>query len=233
MLYEVKGISKIYTNGEVENKALDNVNLTINENETVTILGPSGSGKTTLLNMLSGLDSVDSGVIKFKGKDITKYNEAKLTKYRRDNTGFIFQSYNLVATLTVRENVQLGAQLSKNSLDVDEMIKKVGLQDHIDKFPHQLSGGQQQRVAIARVLVKNPEVIFCDEPTGALDEQSGREVLDLLQKLTQEYYTTLIMVTHNVNIANMSHKVIYFKNGKIDKIEENEKVLSAFEIEWS
>ncbi len=233
MLYEVKGISKIYTNGEVKNKALDNVNLTINENETVTILGPSGSGKTTLLNMLSGLDSVDSGVIKFKGKDITKYNEDKLTKYRRDNTGFIFQSYNLVSTLTVRENVQLGAQLSKTSLDVDEMIKKVGLQDHIDKFPHQLSGGQQQRVAIARVLVKNPEVIFCDEPTGALDEQSGREVLDLLQKLTQEYYTTLIMVTHNVNIANMSHKVIYFKNGKIDKIVENEKVLSAFEIEWS
>lgn len=233
LLYDVKKIEKEYDMGEIKIKALNDVNVQILENETVTILGPSGSGKTTLLNMLSGLDKVDSGEIIFLNNDITKYNDVELTKYRRDYTGFIFQSYNLVSSLTVRENVELGAYLSSNKLDVDEIIEKVGLKDHANKFPFQLSGGQQQRVAIARVLVKNPKVIFCDEPTGALDEKSGREVLELLQKLTNEYNTTLIMVTHNPNIADMSHKVIYFRDGKIIDIVENKKILSAFEIEWS
>ncbi len=232
-MYKCVDLVKKYKSGEGYLYALNHVNVDIQSGKINTILGPSGSGKTTLLNMLSALDDVDSGEIIFQGKDISKLNEKKKTLYRRENTGFIFQSYNLISTLTVRENVELGEYLSKRSLSVDDVIEQVGLSEHKDKYPHQLSGGQQQRVAIARVLVKNPKVIFCDEPTGALDEESGRIVLDLLQKLNKEYNTTLVMVTHNPNIANMSDKVIYFNSGKIVKEKENDKVLSAYEIEWS
>ncbi len=232
-MYKCVDLVKKYKSGEGYLYALNHVNVDIKSGKINTILGPSGSGKTTLLNMLSALDDVDSGEIIFEGNDISKLNEKKKTLYRRANTGFIFQSYNLISTLTVRENVELGEYLSKRSLDVDDVIEQVGLSEHKDKYPHQLSGGQQQRVAIARVLVKNPKVIFCDEPTGALDEESGRVVLDLLQKLNKEYNTTLVMVTHNPNIANMSDKVIYFNSGKIVKEKENDKVLNAYEIEWS
>ncbi len=231
--YETKDLVKKYKSGGEELYALHGVSIALEEEKINTILGPSGSGKTTFLNMLSGLDQVDSGQILFYGEDIAFYNENKKTKYRRENTGFIFQSYNLISTLTVRENVELGAYLSKNALDIDEVLEEVGLSEHKAKYPHQLSGGQQQRVAIARVLVKNPKVIFCDEPTGALDEKSGRKVLELLQNLNNTYKTTLIIVTHNPNIADMSHKVIYFNSGKIVKEVENENVLSANEIEWS
>ncbi len=232
-MFVCKNLVKKYKSGEGILKALDNVSVTFEENKINTILGPSGSGKSTLLNVLSTLDYVNSGEILFMGKDISKYSEKMRTKYRRDNIGFVFQGYNLISTLTAKENVELGAYLSKDGLDVDEMLKEVGLYEHRDKYPHQLSGGQQQRVAIARVLTKNPKVIFCDEPTGALDEESGRKVLDLLQKLTKKYGTTLIMVTHNVNIANMSHKVVHFNSGKIVKEDENTQVLGAYEIEWS
>ncbi len=232
-MYKCIDLVKKYKSGEGFLYALNHINVSIESGKINTILGPSGSGKTTLLNMLSALDEIDSGQILFEGKDISKLSEKKKTLYRRENTGFIFQSYNLISTLTVRENVELGEYLSKRSLDVDEVIDQVGLSEHKDKYPHQLSGGQQQRVAIARVLVKNPKVIFCDEPTGALDEESGRIVLDLLQKLNEKYKTTLVMVTHNPNIAHMSNKVIYFNSGKIVKEIENEKVLNAYEIEWS
>ncbi len=232
-MYKCIDLVKKYKSGEGYLYALNNVNVSIESGKINTILGPSGSGKTTLLNMLSALDEVDEGQIIFEGKDISKLSEKKKTLYRRENTGFIFQSYNLISTLTVRENVELGEYLSKRSLDVDEVIEQVGLSEHKDKYPHQLSGGQQQRVAIARVLVKNPKVIFCDEPTGALDEESGRIVLDLLQKLNKKYKTTLVMVTHNPNIAHMSDKVIYFNSGKIVKEIENDKILNAYEIEWS
>ncbi|MGL4590151.1 MAG: ABC transporter ATP-binding protein [Mycoplasmatales bacterium] len=232
-IYQAKNLVKAYQSGEGKLFALNDVSVEINKGQITTILGPSGSGKTTLLNMLSGLDNIDSGQIMFEGKDIAKNSQTKMTNYRRENTGFIFQSYNLISTLTVRENVELGAYLSKNALDIDQVLEEVGLTEHKAKYPHQLSGGQQQRVAIARVLVKNPKVIFCDEPTGALDEKSGRIVLDLLQKLNEKYHTTLVMVTHNPNIAHMSNKVIYFNSGKIINIVENEKTLSAFEIEWS
>ncbi len=232
-MYNCIDLVKKYKSGEGYLYALNHINVNIESGKINTILGPSGSGKTTLLNMLSALDDVDSGQILFEGNDIAKLNEKKKTLYRRENTGFIFQSYNLISTLTVKENVELGEHLSKRSLNVDDVIEQVGLREHKDKYPHQLSGGQQQRVAIARVLVKNPKVIFCDEPTGALDEESGRIVLDLLQKLNKEYKTTLVMVTHNPNIANMSDKVIYFNSGKIVKEENNDKVLSAYEIEWS
>ncbi|MGL5021388.1 MAG: ABC transporter ATP-binding protein [Mycoplasmatales bacterium] len=232
-IYEAKNLVKKFFIGDNEIIVLNDVNVNFEKSKINTILGPSGSGKTTLLNMLSGLDHVDSGEILFEGVNIAKYNDNMQTNYRRENTGFVFQSYNLISTLTVRENVELGAFLSKNSLDVDEIIDSVGLKDHANQFPHQLSGGQQQRVAIARVVVKNPKVIFCDEPTGALDEESGRNVLDILQKLNKKYETTLIMVTHNPNIAKMSDKVITFNSGKIVKEEINEKILNAFEIDWA
>lgn len=233
MLYKTNDIVREYKSGETTLYALNKVNIEIEEGQLTTILGPSGSGKTTLLNILSGLDKVTSGQILFQGQDISRYNESKLTTYRRENTGFVFQNYNLISTLTARENVALGAYLSKNSLDVDQVLKEVGLEEHKNKFPHQLSGGQQQRIAIARVLAKNPKVIFCDEPTGALDEESGRVVLQLLQTLNQKYHTTIVMVTHNPNIADMSHKVIYFKNGNIDKIESNTNIVDAYSIDWS
>lgn len=233
ILYETKGIIKKYKSGEGYLFALNKVNVKFEKEQINTILGPSGSGKTTLLNVLSGLDNIDEGNILFQDKDLAKLNDTKLTEYRRENIGFIFQSYNLISTLTVYENVELGAYLSKNPLDIDTVLDQVGLKDHKDKFPHQLSGGQQQRVAIARVLVKNPKVIFCDEPTGALDEENGRSVLKLLQNLNEKYKTTLIMVTHNPNIAKMSHKVIYFNSGNIVQEESNEQLLDAYEIDWS
>lgn len=233
MQYECQKLVKKYHSGSGDLYALKNVDVNFEKGKITTILGPSGSGKTTLLNMVSGLDRVDSGQILFEGVDISGYNEAKLSKYRRANTGFIFQSYNLISTLTVRENIELGEYLSKNSLAVDEILEEVGLTEHTDKFPHQLSGGQQQRVAIARVLVKNPKVIFCDEPTGALDEESGRKVLELLQNLNNKYGTTLVMVTHNPNIAHMSHQVIYFKNGEIQEVKTNNEVMNAYQIDWS
>lgn len=237
-IFETKNLIKKYKSGSEYLFALNGVSVELPQGKITTILGPSGSGKTTLLNVLSGLDQVDSGEINFENKNISKLNIAKLnerelTKYRRNNTGFIFQSYNLISTLTVRENIELGEYLSKNSLDIDEVLKEVELFEHRNKFPHQLSGGQQQRVAIARVLVKNPNVIFCDEPTGALDEKSGKKVLALLQNLNEKYNTTLIMVTHNPNIANMSHKVINFKDGQIVKEHINETVKKADEIDWS
>ncbi len=232
-MYKCENLVKKYRAGDEWLYALDKVNVEMLEGKLNTILGPSGSGKTTLLNMLSSLDTIDSGKILFGETDIAKLNDKQRTKYRRDNTGFIFQSYNLISTLTVRENVELGAYLSKNALDIDGTIDQVGLSEHKNKYPHQLSGGQQQRVAIARVLVKNPKVIFCDEPTGALDEKSGRDVLDLLQKLNEKYKTTLIMVTHNPNIADMSHKIINFNSGKIVKEHLNENIKNAYEIEWS
>lgn len=232
-IYKTKNLVKIYKNGESDLFALNNVSVDILESKITTILGPSGSGKTTLLNVLSGLDNVTSGSIKFNDEELTGLSEDKLTLYRRENTGFIFQSYNLISTLTVRENVELGAYLSSNALDIDDVLKEVGLEDHKDKFPHQLSGGQQQRVAIARVLVKNPKVIFCDEPTGALDEKSGKVVLELLQNLNKKYNTTLVMVTHNPNIADMSHNVFFFKDGKIVENKINKKIKLAKDIEWS
>lgn len=233
MLYKGMNMTKKYSNGEKDLYALDKVNVEIEEGEITVILGPSGSGKTTLLNILSGLDTLTEGELSFGNSNIAKYNDSHLTKYRRENIGFVFQSYNLISTLTVRENIELGEYLSNTSLNIDEIIKEVGLEEHINKYPYQLSGGQQQRVAIARVLVKNPKVIFCDEPTGALDEENGRKILDLLQKLNKKYKTTLVMVTHNANIADMAHNVLFFKNGKIESQKHNTTFKDAYEIEWS
>ncbi len=233
ILYRAKHVTKKYPSGSGVIKALNDVSVEIAKGEIYVILGPSGSGKTTLLNMLSGLDYFDEGEIWFRNQALSNLNNKELINYRKENTGFIFQNYNLISTLTAYENIKLGEYLSCNPLDIEKIIDKVGLRAHINKYPHQLSGGQQQRVAIARVLVKNPKVIFCDEPTGALDEKSGREVLHLLQSLNHEYKTTLIMVTHNHNIAEMADKVIYFRNGKITEIKSNKQQKSAFTIDWS
>ena len=231
-LYELKNIDKIYGNS-LENHALNHINLTIQEKEMVVILGPSGSGKSTLLNILSGIDKPTNGIILFQNFKLNQLNEEELTDYRRDYLGFIFQSYHLIPNLTVEENVELGAHLSKNPLDIDEIIEAVGLKEQKQKYPYQLSGGQMQRVAIARSLVKNPKVLFCDEPTGALDEKTGKKVLKLLQNLNQKYHTTIIIVTHNPSIALMANTVITMNSGKIIKVQKNKTMLDAEELRWA
>lgn len=231
MLYKLENVTKKYKNNE--NHALNKVNLEIEEGEIVVILGPSGSGKSTMLNILSGIDNVTKGKVFFKDKDITKLKEKELTRYRKDNLGFIFQSYNLVPNLTIRENVELGSELSDNPLDINEIIKEVELLNHMNKYPYQLSGGQMQRVAIARALVKNPSVLFCDEPTGALDEKTGKNVLKLLQDINKKYHTTMIIVTHNPSIADMANKVIKMNSGEVKEIYINKKTKEALDLRWA
>ncbi|HHD2752572.1 TPA: ABC transporter ATP-binding protein [Clostridium perfringens] len=229
----LENVFKTYRTGDVETHALRGVSLSINDGEFIVILGPSGSGKSTLLNVISGLDNITSGSIKFNGKEISKYKEDKLTEFRRDNLGFIFQQYNLLQNLTVYENIQMGADLSKNPLDINETLKHVGLENSKDKYPSQLSGGQQQRVSIARSVVKNPSIMFCDEPTGALDEETAKQVLNLLQKLNKELKTTTVIITHNPSIANMADTVIRMNSGKIEEIYKNKEKLTANELKWS
>ncbi|NLA33737.1 MAG: ABC transporter ATP-binding protein [Tenericutes bacterium] len=231
-IYTLSNVSKKYNSLTSETIALDNINLEVKEHEFIVILGPSGSGKSTLLNILSGIDNPTKGKIRFYNQDITKFNENELSKYRKDNIGFVFQSYNLISNLTVKENIELGRELSSEPLNVDDIIKIVELEKHINKFPYQLSGGQMQRVSIARALVKNPKVLFCDEPTGALDEKTGKKVLTMLQNINKEYRTTLIIVTHNPSIKNMANTVINMNSGKIIKITHNIKTISGSDVKW-
>lgn len=221
MQYECHNLVKKYHSGGGELYALKNVDVNFEQGKITTILGPSGSGKTTLLNMVSGLDKVDSGEILFEGTDISGYSESKLSKYRRENTGFIFQSYNLISTLSVRENIELGEYLSKNSLDIDEILEEVGLTEHADKFPHQLSGGQQQRVAIARAIINNPAVVIADEPTGNLDPESSKEIMNLLEEISRRG-TTVVMVTHDRQMVNTyKHRTITIESGYISHDTKN------------
>lgn len=228
----LKNVNKIYKTGNIETYALKNVSLEINDGEFIVILGPSGSGKSTLLNVTSGLDNPSAGEIRFKNEIISKHNSKQLTKFRRDNLAFIFQQYNLLQNLTVRENVEIGASIGKNPFNIDKIIEKVGLEDKKDSYPSQLSGGQQQRVSIARSVAKNPEIMFCDEPTGALDEETGKQILDILQKMNKEFKTTTVVITHNPNIALMADRVIKMNSGKIEEIIENQCKKNAFEINW-
>lgn len=228
----LKNVNKIYKTGNIETYALKNVSLEINDGEFIVILGPSGSGKSTLLNVTSGLDNPSSGEIRFKNEIISKHNSKQLTKFRRDNLAFIFQQYNLLQNLTVRENVEIGASIGKNPFNIDEIIEKVGLEDKKHSYPSQLSGGQQQRVSIARSVAKNPDIMFCDEPTGALDEETGKQILDILQKMNEEFKTTTVVITHNPNIALMADRVIKMNSGKIEEIIENQCKKNAFEINW-
>lgn len=228
----LKNVNKIYKTGDIETYALKNVSLEIKQGEFLVILGPSGSGKSTLLNVISGLDSPTSGEISYNGEIISNYDSKKLTKFRRDNLGFTFQQYNLLQNLTVRENVEIGAAIGKNPFSIDEIIQKVGIESEKDKYPYQLSGGQQQRVSIARSIAKNPNILFCDEPTGALDEATGKQVLDILQKMNKEFKTTTVVITHNPNIALMADRVMKMNSGRIEEIVRNEFRKNAFEINW-
>lgn len=233
-IVELKNVSKIYNTGEKEFKALDNVNLSINSGEFVVILGPSGAGKSTLLNLIGGMDTPSQGNIEIDGEDISKYNENQLSEYRAENIGFIFQFYNILPTLTVLENVELVKDVVKNGNDSKEAIKAVGLEEHMNKFPNQLSGGEQQRVSIARAIAKNPKLLLCDEPTGALDSKTGVEVLKLLKKQCDgnNGENTVIIVTHNSLFAEIADTVIRVKNGKIESITSNENSKKIDEVKW-
>ena len=228
---ELKNVKKTYIVGEKEYHALAGVNLSIDEGEFVVILGPSGAGKSTLLNLLGGMDKATSGDIFIGNDNIAKYNEKELTDYRANDVGFIFQFYNIMPTLTVEENVELIKDVTKNTKKSNDVIKEVGLSKHKNKFPSELSGGEQQRVSIARAVMKNPKLLLCDEPTGALDSNTGREVLKLLKKQCDNH-TTVILVTHNSLIAEIADKVIHIKNGLIDKIDIHKKPKDIDEVEW-
>ena len=229
---EVKNLSKIYQMGEVKIKAIENVSFSIDEGELVVILGPSGAGKTTILNILGGMDSPTNGSIIIDGTDISKYNRKELTKYRRYDIGFVFQFYNLVGNLTALENVELANQICKNPRDSKETLKSVGLGDRMDHFPAQLSGGEQQRVSIARALAKNPKILLCDEPTGALDSKTGKMIIELLQDTCHKTKTTTIIITHNAIISEIADKVIKVKNGTIESIQVNKNPKPVKEIDW-
>ena len=231
-IVQFENVSKIYKSGDHELRALDGVSFTLDEGKFVVILGPSGAGKSTLLNLLGGLDSPDEGTITVSGSDISKLNDNELADYRASTVGFVFQFYNLIPTLTVYENVKLVSEISKNALDAKDIIDKVGLLDHLNNFPSELSGGEQQRISIARALCKNPKILLCDEPTGALDSQTGVMVLKLLLDMARNYGKTIVIVTHNQNIAKMADVIIRVKNGKIRSVEEQENPLSADEVEW-
>ena len=228
----VKNLTKIYKMGEVTIKALDNVSFDIEEGELTVVLGPSGAGKTTILNILGGMDTATSGKVIIDNNDIAKYNSRKLTDYRRYDIGFVFQFYNLVGNLTVIENVSLASQICKNPMDSGEALKRVGLLDRKDHFPAQLSGGEQQRVSIARAIAKNPKLLLCDEPTGALDSKTGKKIIELLQDTCHKTKTTTIIITHNAVIADIADKVIKVKNGKIESVTVNKKPKLVKEIDW-
>ena len=231
-IVELKNVSRVYRNGDHEQRALDHVDLSLEEGKFIVILGPSGAGKSTLLNLLGGLDSPTEGTIVVNGKDISTLTENELADYRAETVGFVFQSYNLIPTLTVIENVALVKEIATNPLSSHDMLREVGLADHIHQFPSELSGGEQQRVSIARALAKNPQILLCDEPTGALDSETGVMVLKLLLSMARDMKKTIIIVTHNQNIAKMADVVIRVKNGKIRSCEEQAEPLTVDEIDW-
>ena len=231
-MIEFENVSRIYKSGEHELKALDNLSLSIDKGEFVVILGPSGAGKSTLLNLLGGLDKASSGKIIVDGNNIEDYDDDELTKYRAKSVGFIFQFYNLIPNLTAKENIELMKDITDVEIDGEKMLESVGLSGHEDQFPAQLSGGEQQRVSIARALAKQPAMLLCDEPTGALDSNTGVLILSLLQNMCHEKDTTVVIVTHNSNLADAADKLIRIKNGKIEEITINENPMDVNAIEW-
>jgi putative ABC transport system ATP-binding protein len=232
MAIELKQVNKEYLSGEVTTHALKDVTLSIPSGEFVVLLGPSGSGKSTLLNVCSGLDTPSSGTITIDDDVISDMNTKELTRFRRDNLGFIFQQYNLLQTLSVRENVEVGRHVASDPFEVEEVVAQVGLTPNIDKYPYQLSGGEQQRVSIARALVKNPKILFCDEPTGALDEDNAKEILGVIQKLNETYDTTVILITHNPSIGVIADRIIKLNSGEVVDVQVNDTKQPASAIVW-
>ncbi len=227
-----RDVSKIYRSGEVEIRAVDDISFEIQKGEFVVIVGPSGAGKTTVLNMLGGMDACSEGTILVDGSEVSRYNARQLTEYRRRDIGFVFQFYNLVQNLTALENVELAAQICPDPLDAQEVLRDVGLADRMNNFPAQLSGGEQQRVSIARALAKNPKLLLCDEPTGALDDQTGRTILQLLQDTCRQKGVTVIVITHNSALTPMADRVIRIRSGTVAEMKRNPHPTPVAEIEW-
>lgn len=232
IVFQVRDLTKIYKMGEVEVHALNGANLELYPGELIVLLGPSGSGKSTLLNILGGLDTATSGFVSYRGKNLTAATEVELTEYRRFHVGFVFQFYNLIPSLTARENVAVVTEIARNPMTPENALALVGLTDRLDHFPAQLSGGEQQRVAIARAISKNPEVLLCDEPTGALDSQTGVVVLEALERVNRELGTATAIITHNVDIAAMADRVIHLSNGRIAEVTANKARKAPREIQW-
>ena len=229
---EIVNLKKGFGSGETRQEVLRGMNFSVAKGEFCVLLGPSGSGKSTLLNIIGGIDSADSGYIAINGDRLEDMGEAKLTQYRRKHLGYVFQMYNLIPNLTVRENIEVGAYLSDRPLDVDELLQTLGLYEHRKKLPNQLSGGQQQRTAIGRAIVKNPDILLCDEPTGALDYNTSKDILELIERVNQKYGNTVIMVTHNDAIKDMADIVIRLRDGAVRKSYRNEKKIPARELDW-
>jgi putative ABC transport system ATP-binding protein len=232
IILKVESLSKYYQMGEVRVKALEDVSFEVEKGEFIVILGPSGSGKSTLLNIMGGMDTPSEGKVLFNNELITNYTDKELTMYRRHKIGFVFQFYNLMATLTAKENVELVAEITDSSVNIDEVMEAVGLGDRADHFPSQMSGGEQQRVAIARAVAKAPQILLCDEPTGALDFETGIQILRVLKDVNEKFNNTVIVITHNASIAQMADKVIKMRSGTITEIIENESPIEPERIEW-
>lgn len=232
MFLEIQDLKKSFGQGEAKTEVLKGINFSVEKGEICVLLGPSGSGKSTLLNIIGGIDQADSGYISINGEKTADMNEKALTNYRRRHLGYVFQMYNLIPNLNVKENIEVGAYLSDKSLDIDELLKTLGLYEHRHKLPNQLSGGQQQRTAIGRAIVKNPDILLCDEPTGALDYNTSKEILKLIEDVNQKYGNTVIMVTHNDAIKNMADRVIKLRDGQIRKDYTNEVKIPAQELDW-
>ena len=232
MFLEIRGIKKSFGTGDSRVNVLKGLDLNIEKGEFCVLLGPSGSGKSTLLNIIGGIDAADEGSITIEGERLEDMTEKKLSMYRRKHLGYIFQMYNLIPNLTVRENIEVGAYLSEHPLDVDELLHTLGLYEHQRKLPNQLSGGQQQRTAIGRAIVKNPDILLCDEPTGALDYHTSKEILNLIETVNQRYGNTIIMVTHNDAIKDMADRVVKLRDGMIRKNYRNEVKIPAIDLEW-
>lgn len=232
MFLEIKGIKKHYGEGESRVEVLNGIDIDIEKGEICVLLGPSGSGKSTLLNIIGGIDNADSGYISIAGEKTADMNEKRLTQYRRKHLGYVFQMYNLIPNLNIKENVEVGAYLSDHPLEIDDLLKTLGLYEHRHKLPNQLSGGQQQRTAIGRAIIKNPDILLCDEPTGALDYKTSKEILKLIEEVNKKYGNTVIIVTHNDAIKNMADRVIKLRDGAVRRNYINENKISAAELDW-
>lgn len=232
MFLEIKGLRKSFGEGSNKNEVIKGVDFEVGKGEVCVFLGPSGSGKTTLLNIIGGIDSSDEGYVSINGEKTVNMKEKELTEYRRKHLGYVFQMYNLIPNLNVKENIEVGAYLSDNPLEIDELLKTLGLYEHRHKLPNQLSGGQQQRTAIGRAIIKNPDILLCDEPTGALDYNTSKDILKLIEDINQKYGNTIIIVTHNDAIKNMADKIIKLKDGRIKTIYRNENKIAASQLDW-